>query len=290
MTIDRLAPGRLLLGLGTSPCPIKQPVWYRHGQALTALREYVEAVRNIFDGKDAAAAALGLPPLKADNKIPIYLAGISPKSIRLTGELADGSLPLNYTPHGLHEVVKGIATGAQAAGRSPADVQIGLIMHCCVCEDKAVALRSVRQTLSFYGRMPYYNRLFVRQGFEKEAADIMAAAEKNDMAAAAEAVSEEMAEQVAALGTPQECQKKVEEFEQAGASYVILYPTAIDGDYEKASTRSWMRLEGRGEEPTPLPLSTFQYEEKEKESRGLRRRPQPRCGAGRPLAVGRAVL
>ena len=129
--------------------------------------------------------------------------------------------------------MKGIATGAQAAGRSPADVQIGLIMHCCVCEDKAVALRSVRQTLSFYGRMPYYNRLFVRQGFEKEAADIMAAAEKNDMAAAAEAVSEEMAEQVAALGTPQECQKKVEEFEQAGASYVILYPTAIDGDYEK---------------------------------------------------------
>ena len=61
----------------------------------------------------------------------------------------------------------------------------------------------------------------------------MAAAEKNDMAAAAEAVSEEMAEQVAALGSPQECQKKVEEFERAGASYVILYPTAIDGDYER---------------------------------------------------------
>ena len=200
---------------------------------LTALREYVRAVRNIFDGKDEAAAALGLPRMKADNKIPIYLAGISPKSIHLTGELADGSLPLNYAPHGLREVVEGIATGAQEAGRSPADVSIGLIMHCCVCEDKAVALRSVRQTLSFYGRMPYYNRLFVRQGFEKEAAGIMAAAEKNDMAAAAAAVSEEMAEQVAALGSPQACQQKVEEFEQAGASYVILYPTAIDGDYER---------------------------------------------------------
>ena len=190
-------------------------------------------MRNIFDGKDEAAAALGLPSMKADNKIPIYLAGISPKSIHLTGALADGSLPLNYAPHGLHEVVEGIATGAQEAGRSPAEVQIGLIMHCCVCADKAVALRSVRQTLSFYGRMPYYNRLFVRQGFEKEAAGIMAAAQRNDMAAAAEAVSEEMAEQVAALGSPQECQKKLDEFERAGASYVILYPTAIDGDYER---------------------------------------------------------
>ena len=42
-----------------------------------------------------------------------------------------------------------------------------------------------------------------------------------------------MAEQVAALGSPQECQKKLDEFERAGASYVILYPTAIDGDYER---------------------------------------------------------
>ena len=106
-------------------------------------------------------------------------------------------------------------------------------MHCCVCADKGVAMRSVRQTLSFYGRMPYYNRLFARQGFEKEAAGIMEAASNNDMATAAEAVSEEMAEKIAAMGTTQECQKKVEEFEKAGASYVILYPTAIDGNYDK---------------------------------------------------------
>jgi alkanesulfonate monooxygenase SsuD/methylene tetrahydromethanopterin reductase-like flavin-dependent oxidoreductase (luciferase family) len=43
----------------------------------------------------------------------------------------------------------------------------------------------------------------------------------------------QMAEQIAAMGTAQDCQKKVEEFERAGASYVVLYPTAIDGDYDK---------------------------------------------------------
>ena len=233
MTIDRAAPGRLLLGLGTSHVPLNSVFGIDMARPLTALREYVTAVRNIFDGKDEAAAALGLPSMKADNKIPIYLAGISPKSIHLTGELADGSLPLNYAPHGLHEVVDGIATGAREAGRSASDVKIGLIMHCCVCADKGVAMRSIRQTLSFYGRMPYYNRLFVRQGFEKEATGIMEAASNNDMATAAAAVSEEMAEKVAAIGTAQECQKKVEEFEKSGASYVILYPTAIDGDYDK---------------------------------------------------------
>jgi alkanesulfonate monooxygenase SsuD/methylene tetrahydromethanopterin reductase-like flavin-dependent oxidoreductase (luciferase family) len=96
-----------------------------------------------------------------------------------------------------------------------------------------VALRSVKRTLSFYGRMPFYNRLFARQGYQKEAEGITAAWAKGDANAAADAVSEQMAEQIAALGTAQECQRKVEEFERAGASYVVLYPTAIDGDLDK---------------------------------------------------------
>ena len=236
MTIDRLAPGRILLGLGTSHVPTNKAYGISMEKPLTALREYLTTVTKVFRGEYeglAQMAARGLAVPRAEHKIPIYVAGISPKSIVLTGELADGSLPLNYAPHGLKEVVDGIAQGAQRAGRSPAEVKIALIMHCCVCPDRAVALRSVKRTLAFYGRMPFYNRLFARQGYQKEAAGITAGWTKGDMNAAAEAVSEQMAEQIAALGTAQECRKKIEEFEKAGASYVILYPTAIDGDYDK---------------------------------------------------------
>ena len=236
MTIDRLAPGRMLLGLGTSHVPTNKAYGISMEKPLTALREYLTTVTKVFRGEYeglAQMAARGLAVPRAEHKIPIYVAGISPKSIVLTGELADGSLPLNYAPHGLKEVVDGIAQGAQRAGRSPAEVKIALIMHCCVCPDRAVALRSVKRTLAFYGRMPFYNRLFARQGYQKEAAGITAGWTKGDMNAAAEAVSEQMAEQIAALGTAQECRKKIEEFEKAGASYVILYPTAIDGDYDK---------------------------------------------------------
>ncbi len=236
MTIDTVAPGRVLLGLGTSHVPVNQGYGIAMDKPLTAMREYLITLRNIFQGEyegTARMGALGLPVPRAEHKIPVYVAGISPKSIVLTGELADGSLPLNYSPSGLQEVVDGIAQGAKQAGRSPADVSIALIMHCCVCSDRAVALRSVKRTLSFYGRMPYYNRLFVRQGFEKEARGITKATAKGDMDAAAEAVSDDMAEQIAAMGTAQECHKKVEEFEKAGASYVVLYPTPIDGDYDK---------------------------------------------------------
>jgi alkanesulfonate monooxygenase SsuD/methylene tetrahydromethanopterin reductase-like flavin-dependent oxidoreductase (luciferase family) len=190
----------------------------------------------VFQGKHEALAqmaARGLGVPKAERKIPIYVAGISPKSVVLTGEVADGSLPLNYAPHGLKEVVGGIAQGAEKAGRSAAEVTIALIMHCCVCADRGVALRSVKRTLSFYGRMPFYNRLFARQGYQKEAEEITAGWAKGDANAAAAAISDRMAEQIAAMGTPQDCQRKVEEFEKAGAAYVVLYPTAIDGDYDK---------------------------------------------------------
>ena len=236
MTIDRLAPGRMLLGLGTSHVPTNKAYGISMEKPLTALREYLTTVTKVFRGEYeglAQMAARGLAVPRAERKIPIYVAGISPKSIVLTGELADGSLPLNYAPHGLKEVVDGIAQGAQRAGRSPAEVKIALIMHCCVCPDRAVALRSVKRTLAFYGRMPFYNRLFARQGYQKEAAGITAGWTKGDTNAAAEAVSEQMAEQIAAMGTAQDCRKKIEEFEKAGASYVILYPTAIDGDYDK---------------------------------------------------------
>ena len=75
----------------------------------------------------------------------------------------------------------GVKSGAKHAGRDPEEVAIALIMHCCVCPDAAVALRSVKRTLAMYGSGPFYNRLFVRQGFGKEAQPIMAAAAKGDM-------------------------------------------------------------------------------------------------------------
>jgi alkanesulfonate monooxygenase SsuD/methylene tetrahydromethanopterin reductase-like flavin-dependent oxidoreductase (luciferase family) len=177
----------------------------------------------------------GMTAVKAEGRIAINIAGISPKSIELTGEIADGSLPLNYGPRGLKEVVDGIARGARRAGRDPREVSIALIMHCCVCPDRALALRSVKATLANYGSLPFYNRLFARQGYVKEAEAIMAAAAKGDMAGAAAAVSDPMAEEIAAMGTAQECRSKLEEFERAGAAYVLLYPVPIEGSYDRGA-------------------------------------------------------
>ena len=235
LTIDTIAPGRLFLGLGTSHAMLNQAYGLPMDKPLTALRMYIDTMTSVFRGEHAGLAqmaAAGLSVPRAEQKIPISLAGVSPKSIQLTGEIADGSIPAQYGPHMLKEVVDGLAAGAQRAGRSPQEVTLAPIVHCCVCPDRGVALRSVQQQLAFYTQMPFYNRIFARHGFEQEAEKVMAAAMKGDRAGAAAAVSERMAEECAVMGSAQECLNQVEAFEKAGASYVILYPMAIDGDFD----------------------------------------------------------
>jgi alkanesulfonate monooxygenase SsuD/methylene tetrahydromethanopterin reductase-like flavin-dependent oxidoreductase (luciferase family) len=236
ITIDRFAPERLLLGLGTSSEALNKVYGVAMEKPATTLRNYIKTVAGIFRGEHdilAQMKAMGMAVPRAAHKIPIYVGSASSLCLGVTGELADGCFTSQCAPHGLKEVIGHLAKGAQRAGRAIADISVAPLVHCCVCADRGVALRAARHTLASYGQRPLYTRFFARQGFVKEAEQIAAAAAKRDMSAAEAAVSEEMAEQIAAMGTAQECQKKVEEFEKAGASYVILFPMAIDGDYER---------------------------------------------------------
>ena len=236
ITIDRFAPERLLLGLGTSSEALNKVYGVAMEKPAVTLRNYIRTVAGIFHGEHdilAQMKAMGMAVPRSAHKIPIYVGTASSLGLGVTGELADGCFTSQCAPHGLKEVIGYLAKGAQRAGRSLADVPVAPLVHCCVCADRGVALRAVRRTLAAYGQRPLYTRSFARQGFVKEAEQIAAAAARRDMAAAEAAVSAEMAGQVAAMGTVQECQKKVEEFEKAGASYVILLPMAIDGDYDR---------------------------------------------------------
>ncbi len=236
MTIDRFAPERLLLGLGTSSESLNKVYGVAMEKPAAALRTYIETVAGIFRGEHEILArmkAMGMVAPRAAHKIPIYVGTASPLCLGVAGELADGCFTSQCAPHGVQEVIGHLAKGAQRTGRSPADVPVAPLVHCCVCPDRGVALRAVRRTLASYGQRPLYTRFFARQGFTKEAKQIAAAAAKGDRVAVEAAVSEDMAEQIAAMGTAQECQKKVDEFEKAGASCVILFPMAIEGDYDR---------------------------------------------------------
>ncbi|MGE0682306.1 MAG: LLM class flavin-dependent oxidoreductase [Candidatus Binatia bacterium] len=236
MTIDRFAPERLVLGLGTSSEALNKIYGVTMEKPAAALRNYITTLASALRGEHETLSqmkAMGMTVPRAAHKISIYPGTASRLCLEVAGELADGCFTSNCAPHGLQEIKVHLARGAQRAGRSLSDFPLAPLVHCCVCEDRGAALRAVRRTIAAYGSRPLYNRFFARQGFVREAEQIAAAAAKGDMAAAAAAVSEDMADQVAAMGTLQECQQKVAEFEQAGASSVVLFPMAIDGDYDR---------------------------------------------------------
>ena len=236
MTIDRFAPGRLVLGLGTSSEALNKLYGVEMKNPAAVLREYVRSLTNALRGEHETLSQMkkmGMTVPQAAHQIPVYVGTASQKCLEVTGELADGCFTSQCAPHGLQEVKEHLSRGAQRAGRSLADIPLAPLVHCCVSSDRNVALRAVRRVLAAYGQRPLYNRFLARQGFVKEAEQIAAAAAKGDMAAAATAVSENMAEQVAAMGTAQECHKKIEEFAKTGAAYVVLFPMAIDGDYDR---------------------------------------------------------
>lgn len=236
MTIDRFAPERLILGLGTSSEALNKLYGVTMEKPAAALRDYLVALTSALRGEHETLSqmkAMGMVVPRSTHKIPLYPGTASRLCLEVAGELADGCFTSNCAPHGLQEIKAHVARGAQRVGRSLADFPIAPLVHCCVSTDRGAALRAVRRTIAAYGQRPLYNRFFARQGFVKEAEQIAAAAAKGDMTAAAAAVSEDMAEQVAAMGTAQECQKKVDAFEKAGADYVVLFPMAIDGDYDR---------------------------------------------------------
>ena len=237
MTIDRFAPGRLILGLGTSSEALNNIYGITMNEPATALRSYITTLRSALQGEHETLSrmkAMGMTVPRATHPIPLYPGTASRLCLEVAGELADGCFTSQCAPHGLQEIKAHLTRGAQRVGRTLNDFPLAPLVHCCVCEDRGAALRAVRRTLAAYGSRPLYNRFLARQGFVSEAEQIAAAAAKGDMAAAAAAVSEEMAEQVSVMGTAQECRNKLDAFEQAGASYVVLFPMAIDGDYDRS--------------------------------------------------------
>ena len=200
MTLNQLSNGRFLMGLGLSGPQVVEG-WHgeSYGRPLTRSREYVEIVRAIFkretavtyDGKiyqipyqGQGATGLGKPlksTLEAAPDIPIYLAAIGPQNVELTAEIADGWLPIFFSPSKYDEIYKPhIEAGFAKAGgnKSIANFDIAPTVSVVIHDDVEVAYNMLRPFLALYiGGMGakgknFYTDLAGRYGYEAEAAEI----------------------------------------------------------------------------------------------------------------------
>jgi F420-dependent oxidoreductase-like protein len=228
-TIDLMSGGRFLLGLGTSGPQVVEG-WHGQewGKPLARTREYVEIVRTALRREplayDGEHYRLGNPALKlmlrpARAEIPIYLAAMSPKAVEQTAEIADGWLPLFFVPEKSRELFPApYERGLEIAASVP--VVLG--------DDVQAARDALKGYYAFYiGSMGsrktnFYNQVFARYGYEREAAEIQEAGLAGRQRDAAALVPDRFIDQAALVGPKERIAERLPAFREAGATTLLI--------------------------------------------------------------------
>src|SRR5215211_6454429 len=192
-TAQERSGGRHVLGVGTGGSA---------RGALDGLRAYVEKIRRRLD-----AAALPIPA-----PVPIWIAALGPRAVRLAGEIADGVI-LNWcTPERVTEAREAIRVAAGEAGRDPDAVTIAVYVRASFTERADEALRAAAAEYRSY---PSYARQFEAMGVGPS--------------------PDAVVERVCLRGDPDEAGRRLESYRRAGADLPVVYPALAPGETAEAS-------------------------------------------------------
>ena len=234
--LGALSQGRFVLGLGVGHRPAVEGV---HGvsfrRPLARMRETITLVRDLLRGERVSQAGrvfnvdnAHLGRAAPADKVSIYVAALGPQMLELTGELADGVL-LNWTASRyLERAVQRLRRGAEKAGRDPAEIDIAGYVRVAVADDQEEARASLRLQIARYASNPFYRNFFRDTGFEPEMSAAEAAMQRGDISEAAAAISREMQDQVAVVGSPEDCRAQIEKRRSLGLSLPVVAPFTVD--------------------------------------------------------------
>jgi F420-dependent oxidoreductase-like protein len=241
VTMDHISNGRFILGLGVSGPQVVEG-WYGRpsNKPLARTREYIEVIRKALrregpltnDGEfyplpyhGEGSVGLGKPlkimthPLRSE--IPIYLGAEGPKNVAQTAEIADGWLPLYYSPY-RQEVY-----ADQLAAAKPG-FEIASLVNFTVTDDVKAALWPVKASLGFYiGGMGakgqnYHTKLMARMGFEEEAYKIQDLFFEGKRDEAIATVPDEFADEISIVGSPQRIKERLDAWRSSPVTQLLV--------------------------------------------------------------------
>jgi 5,10-methylenetetrahydromethanopterin reductase len=259
VVIDRVAPGRFVIGIGAGPsrsadprvltpsqrwgCAFDRPVRY--------MREYVEVLRLAlsgepvrFSGEYFTVDGVRLDP-PAGEPMPIWMAAGGEQMTRLAGRVADGVFVHMVDRQETVATLRTARDAAESAGRDPESVQLGNLVMTCVDEDADVAREAMRvYLLDNYLHLPRYRGILARTGFEavsaalegfrpspvrhRLAGELLADA---DIARLRRQVPDELVDAFTVCGTPADCRRKLQEVRDWGTALPILYAYPARGGW-----------------------------------------------------------
>jgi 5,10-methylenetetrahydromethanopterin reductase len=242
LTLDDLAPNRVICGIGAWWDPLAKHVGIERRKPLTAMRETVEVLRRLlamervtFHGEFHHVDGIELDVVhgrREPRHVPIYIGATGPQMMALTGEIADGAV-LNYCvpPSYNDQALEQLAEGAAQAGRSLDDIDRPQLVVCSVDNDRQRALDTSRELLTQYlAQQPHIARASqVPKDIVAKIQEILGwPATHEQIQQAKHLVSDDLVERITASGTPEDARRKVQEYIDHGATCPILYPVGGD--------------------------------------------------------------
>ncbi len=238
LTLDDLAPDRVICGIGAWWDPLARNVGIDRRKPLTAMRETIEVMRRLlrmervtFHGEFHHVDGIELDVIHGRREarhVPIMIGATGPQMMELTGEIADGAV-LNYCvpPEYNIEALEQLERGAARAGRSLDEIDRPQLIVCSVHEDRKIALDGARELLTQYlAQQPHIAKASgVKPEVVQQIQSILGwPATREQIRAAMPLVPDELVQKITASGTPAEVKAKVREYMRYGATCPILYP------------------------------------------------------------------
>jgi len=238
LTLDDLAPNRIICGIGAWWDPLARNVGIERRKPLLAMRETVDVLRRLlrlenvtFHGEFHHVTGIELDVVhgrREPRNVPIYIGATGDNMQELTGEIADGAV-LNYCvpPEYNDKALELLDKGARKVGRTLADIDRPQLVVCSVDHDRQKAIEAAKMLLTQYlAQQPHIAKASgVGEDIVKKVQSILGwPATKEQVHEAMQFVPDEFVLKISATGTPDEARAKVQQYIDRGCTCPILYP------------------------------------------------------------------
>jgi alkanesulfonate monooxygenase SsuD/methylene tetrahydromethanopterin reductase-like flavin-dependent oxidoreductase (luciferase family) len=219
--------GRMMLGLGVSHQPVNGALGVEMPSPLAALRQYASAVAAWLRGEGPATH---LPQRSSPHPVPIYLGALTSPTVELAGELADGIMPIWWSPE---RVARSRTWAERGRAKSPGKpkLQVALGIPTFIGDDMAALRGAARANLGLFPNLPFFQRLLRASGFAAEA-------DQAEQGHADAALSDRVLAAICLIGPLTHCRQRLAEYRDAGVDLPILWP-AVDFDSAHAAIQAF---------------------------------------------------
>jgi len=242
LTLDDLAPDRIICGIGAWWDPLAQNVGITRSKPLLAMKETVTVMKRLlamervtFHGEFVHVDGIELDVVhgrREPRHVPVFIGATGDKMMEMAGEIAEGVV-MNYCvpPEYNHKALELLAKGAKKSGRTIDDIDRPQLVVCSVDLDHDKAIDTTRELLTQYlAQQPHIAKASgVSMDIVEKIQSILGwPATHEQIQKAKNLVPDDLIDRITASGTPEEARKKVNEYVKNGCTCPILYPVGGD--------------------------------------------------------------